>query len=184
MPSAFGHALFAASLTPFRPYKGNLLSTLLISMACATIPDLDVIGFEFGIRYGDMLGHRGFSHSILFALILGMIVSYYFFKEERTKPIDFVSISWYYFICTVSHGIFDAMTSGGLGVGFFIPFSSTRYFFPIRPIPVSPLNMEAFFTSYGWAILKEELLFIGVIAFFVLVSGYYWRKIFFIKNYS
>lgn len=176
MPSAFGHALFAASLTPFRPFKGNLLSSLLISVACATIPDLDVIGFDYGIHYGDMLGHRGFSHSILFALLLGIFVSYFFYKETRINKIDFISISWYFFTCTISHGVFDAMTTGGLGVGFFIPFSSERYFFSFRPIPVSPLNMEAFFTSYGWSILKEELLFIGIISFFVGISGYYWRK--------
>ena len=182
MPSAFGHAIFAASLTPFRPYKGKLLPTLLILMACATIQDLDVIGFEFGIHYRDMLGHRGFSHSILFALILGMFISYFFFKEERTKTIDFISISWFYFLCAVSHGVFDAMTDGGLGVGFLIPFSSERYFFSFRPIPVSPLNMESFFTSYGWSILKQELLFIGIISFFVSVSGYYWRKLFFIDE--
>lgn len=175
MPSAFGHALFAASLTPFRPYRGNLLSTLLISMACATIPDLDVIGFDFGIKYGDMLGHRGITHSILFAMLLGMSISYFFFKE---KCIDFISISWYFFICTISHGIFDAMTTGGLGVGFFIPFSGERYFFPFRPIPVSPLNIESFFTAYGWSILKQELFFIGILSFFIATSGYFWRKTF------
>ncbi len=182
MPSSFGHALFVVSLIPFRPYKGKLLPTLLLSIACATIPDLDVIGFEFGIRYGSMLGHRGFSHSIVFAIILGILVCRYFFKEESEKSIDFISISWYYFACTVSHGVFDAMTDGGLGVGFFIPFSSERYFFPVRPIPVSPLNMLSFFTSHGWSILKQELLFIGVISFFVGVSGYYWRKYFYEKN--
>lgn len=179
MPSAFGHALFAVSLTPFRPYKGNLLSTLLLSMACATIPDLDVLGFNFGIRYADMLGHRGFSHSILFAILMGVFVYFFFYKEEHSKMEDLISISWYFFICTVSHGLFDAMTTGGLGVGFYIPFSGERYFFSYRPIPVSPLNMQSFFTSYGWSILKEELLFIGILSFFVAVSGYFWRRLFF-----
>ena len=178
MPSAFGHAIFAASLSSFRPYKGNLLSTLLISMACATIPDLDVVGFEFGIRYGNMLGHRGFSHSILFALLSGMSVSYFFFKERLAKTIDFISISWFYFACTASHGILDAMTDGGLGVGFFIPFSAERYFFSYRPIPVSSLHVHAFFTSHGLSVLKEELLFIGVLSCFLGISGYFWRKAF------
>jgi inner membrane protein len=78
----------------------------------------------------------------------------------------------------VSHGVLDAMTDGGLGVGFFIPFSDERYFFPLRPIPVSPLSIESFFTSFGWSILKAELLFIGFISLFVGISGYYWRKFF------
>ena len=105
-------------------------------MACAMIPDLDVIGFEFGIRYKDMLGHRGLSHSILFALLLGMLVSYFFFKEERSKTNNFIAISWFFFLCTASHGLLDAMTDGGLGVGFFIPFFADRYFFSYRNVSI------------------------------------------------
>ena len=179
MPSAFGHALLAISLTPYRPYKGKLLPTLLLSMSCAAIPDLDVLGFEFGIRYGDMLGHRGFTHSILFAVMLGMFVSYFYFKEERINKTEFISISWFYFMCTMSHGLLDAMTDGGLGVGFFIPFSDERYFFPIRPIPVSPLSLESFFTERGWSIFKQEFQFIGFISILVGIGGYYWRRRFF-----
>ena len=40
------------------------------------IPDLDVIGFSFGIQYADMLGHRGLTHSIFFAILLGALVTY------------------------------------------------------------------------------------------------------------
>ena len=176
MPYAICHANFAASLSPFKPYKGKLLPTLLISMACATIPDLDVIGFEFGIRYSDMMGHRGFTHSLLFALLTGMIVTRLFFKEQSNSTTEFFTNSMFYFICTASHGVLDAMTDGGLGVGFFIPFSGERFFFPSRPIPVSPLNMSSFFTAHGWSILKQELLFIGVLSSFLVIAGYFWRK--------
>jgi inner membrane protein len=182
MPSAIGHAVFAISLTPFRPYQGNLLSTLLLAMACATIPDLDVIGFELGIRYGDMLGHRGFSHSIVFAMMLGILIYSLFFREEKSNTIQFLSISWFFFCCTISHGLLDAMTDGGLGVGFFIPFSAERYFFSLRPIPVSSLNMSSFFTARGFNILQQELLFIGTISFFLIVAGYFWRKYFFVTD--
>src|SRR6202043_386576 len=34
----------------------------VVGAVCSMIPDLDVIGFRFGIRYGDFLGHRGFTH--------------------------------------------------------------------------------------------------------------------------
>ncbi|MBK6545611.1 MAG: metal-dependent hydrolase [Saprospiraceae bacterium] len=176
MPSAFGHALFALSLTPFRPYKAKLLPTILLSVSCAIIPDLDVLGFEYGIPYDSIFGHRGLSHSIVFAFILSIIITTLFFKEFRKDKIKFLNICWYYFLCTISHGLFDAMTTGGLGVGFFTPFLADRYFFSIRPIPVSPLNLQAFFTEYGWYILKAEFQFIGLISFFVLIGGYFWRK--------
>ena len=38
-----------------------------------------------------------------------------------------------------SHGVLDALTDGGPGVAFLAPFDDTRYFFPWRPIRVSPL---------------------------------------------
>jgi inner membrane protein len=39
----------------------------LVGAVCAALPDIDVIGFRFGIDYGALLGHRGFTHSLAFA---------------------------------------------------------------------------------------------------------------------
>jgi hypothetical protein len=36
----------------------------------AMLPDLDVIGFRFGIEYASDFGHRGFTHSLMFAAFL------------------------------------------------------------------------------------------------------------------
>jgi inner membrane protein len=35
------------------------------------LPDADVIGFGLGVRYEDPWGHRGVTHSLMFALALG-----------------------------------------------------------------------------------------------------------------
>ncbi len=176
MPSAIGHAIFAASLSPFRPYQNKLLPTLLLGMFCASMPDLDVIGFSLGIPYHSMLGHRGFSHSILFSILTGIIVCYTCFQDEFQNSSQRFQISFYYFLITMSHGVLDALTDGGLGVGFFIPFYNERFFFPVRPIPVSSLNIQVFFSEIGYAILKEEMKFIGFISTLTLLCGYYWRK--------
>lgn len=37
-----------------------------MGVVCSMIPDLDVIGLAFGVRYGDPWGHRGMTHSIFF----------------------------------------------------------------------------------------------------------------------
>ncbi len=71
-------------------------------------------------------------------------------------------------LCTASHGVFDAMTSGGLGVAFFAPFSAERYFLPWRSIRVSPLSVSGFFSARGLAILQSELLWVWLP---VLVGG-------------
>lgn len=73
MPTVFSHPApvlaLAAALGP-RVVPPRLL---LFGVFCAVLPDLDVIGFKLGIRYADLLGHRGFSHSLLFALLLGLL---------------------------------------------------------------------------------------------------------------
>ena len=77
----------------------------------------------------------------------------------------------YFFFCTASHGLLDAMTNGGLGVAFFSPFDTTRYFFPVRPILVSPIGVSEFFSEYGVRILVSEAIWIWLpscVAFLVL----------------
>ena len=54
----------------------------------------------------------------------------------------------------------DAFTNGGLGVALLSPFDDTRYFFPFRPIEVSPLSVRAFFSAHGLAILRSELVWV------------------------
>jgi inner membrane protein len=47
-------------------------------------------------------------------------------------------------------------------VGFFIPFSGQRYFFPWRPIKVAPLSIGEFFTRDGLAIFSTELVVVWI----------------------
>ena len=70
MPSAFAHAAPALALVP--AFAGpNVPKRLWVAgMLCAAAPDLDVLGFSFGVQYGDLLGHRGLSHSIPFAAVV------------------------------------------------------------------------------------------------------------------
>ena len=74
---------------------------------------------------------------------------------------------------TASHGALDAMTDGGLGVAFFAPFSGERYFFPFRPIVVSPIGLGGFFSEWGVAVIKSELLWVwlpsALVVAFVLI---------------
>jgi inner membrane protein len=51
------------------------------------------------------------------------------------------------------------MTNGGKGVGFFIPFSNRRFFYPFRPIRVSPIGAEHFAAKAG-AVLASELCWV------------------------
>lgn len=54
------------------------------------------------------------------------------------------------------------MTSGGLGVAFFSPLNNERYFFPWRPIKVSPIGASSFFSEWGIKVIKSEAIWIEI----------------------
>jgi inner membrane protein len=47
-----------------------------------------------------------------------------------------------------------------LGVGFFLPFDETRYFFPWRPLATSPIGIASFFSGDASTILINEFLWV------------------------
>ena len=122
----------------------------------AVAPDLDVIMFRFGVKYADLLGHRGLTHSLLAAAVVSFVVVLFFYRDG-TGPLTWNQVWLFLFLCMASHGVLDALTKGGLGVAFFAPFSDKRYFFPERPLAVSPLSIKEFLTSRGVAILLNEM---------------------------
>ncbi len=75
-------------------------------------------------------------------------------------------------MCTASHSILDAMTTGGKGVAFFSPFNNTRFFFPWRPIKVSPLGIMKFFSERGLKVIYSELIWIGIpSALYIIITS-------------
>jgi inner membrane protein len=159
MASAFSHAVAALSIGScfYRPQVPK--GVWVAGVACSVIPDLDVIGFHCGIHYGDFWGHRGFTHSLLFAVLLASAVAVVM-SCRRTSGIGRFALSGYLFLATASHGLLDSITNGGLGVGFFSPFNNSRYFLPWRPVRVSPIAVTRFFTPRGLAIMQSELVWI------------------------
>ena len=69
MASAFTHAFAAVALTKTMSCQKRDWRFWTLAISSAVLPDADVIGFAFGIEYGDLLGHRGLSHSLLVAAL-------------------------------------------------------------------------------------------------------------------
>lgn len=154
MCSIITHPVVPISIAAMFPNESITPPILLAGAICSVIPDLDVIGFSFGVRYADMLGHRGLTHSIFFAVLLAALVTY--ILADRIGGFSLVPFT-FLFVSTLSHGILDAFTNGGLGVAFFSPFQNERYFFPWRPIAVSPIGVARFFSDTGLRVLWSEL---------------------------
>jgi inner membrane protein len=174
MASAFSHAIVALAMGKAVRNKELGLRELFLGALCSTVPDLDVLGFPLGIQYGDMWGHRGMTHSVVFAALLaGILVALWY----RTKPaVALTGLFLYFFLCTASHGVLDALTDGGLGVAFFSPFDTTRYFFPMRPVLVSPIGVSEFFSPYGVRVLANEVMWIWLpsCALFMTLRAIQW----------
>ena len=162
MASIFGHSVVGFTLTKLIDNQ-SLKWLLLVAIFSTILPDFDVVAFKLGIPYEHPLGHRGFSHSILFAIIWALVLM--FTLGRKHKIIWFLVI----FLSTLSHGILDAMTSGGKGVGFLIPFDNTRFFFPFRGIKVSPLGVQKFFSEWGLQVVISEMKYIALPCFLILI---------------
>jgi len=156
MPTILSHA--AAAIAISAPF-GHGLSwrARVLGVIGAMAPDADVIGFRFGVHYGDVLGHRGLSHSLLVAAGLAAL---FMFRLRLAEPQANRWRVWLFlFLATASHGVLDAFTDGGLGVAFFAPFNNTRHFFPVTPIAVSPIG-AGFFSERGLRVVCNEMLWV------------------------
>ena len=169
MPTLITHAVAAAAIGTMTLPKDAGSRAWSLGIACAMLPDLDVAGFAVGIRYSDMLGHRGLSHSLPFALALGLVVTALAFREAQWDSAR-LRIGLFLCLAAASHGLLDAFTNGGLGIAFLAPFSAERYFFPFQPIEVSPIG-AAFFSERGLEVLKSELTWILAPAAMIATLG-------------
>lgn len=129
--------------------------TVVAGMGLAVIPDADVVAFAAGIPYASVLGHRGFTHSVAFALVTALLALAWL-RPVRSRLLP---VGIFLFVAAVSHPLLDGLTNGGLGVALFWPWSDARWFAPWRPVTVSPIGAH-FFSARGVAVLLSELLWI------------------------
>jgi inner membrane protein len=172
MASLFTHALVAASLgTAAQAEWRKDARFWFAAIVCSMLPDIDVIGFGFGIRYGDLWGHRGMTHSLLFAALIAAPCAVRL-EETTRRRVLLALLLW---VTTVSHGLLDALTDGGLGVAFFSPFDTRRYFFPWRPLHVSPIGVGGFFTARGLRVLESEIVWVWLPVLAATAVFWAWR---------
>jgi len=176
MASLFTHALVGTALgqAGISDWRKDWRFWCLI-IVCSILPDIDSIGFLMGVPYGNLWGHRGMTHSLVFSAVLALCLSACFSKVFR-RPLILAALL---FVVTASHGVLDAMTNGGLGVAFFSPFNQQRFFFSWRPIRVSPIGLTRFFTNRGLRIMASELLWVWCPTLGLVVAiktGQLWRR--------
>ena len=173
MCSVLTHPAVPLALSAFLPRGAASPALLLAGAACSVVPDLDVIGFGFGVRYGDILGHRGLTHSVLFAAAAGALLGLTLFREAAAGG---RLVFLFLFLSTLSHPLLDMLTNGGLGVALSAPFSGERYFFPWRPIEVSPIGVSSFLSDRGVRVILSEARWVWLPSALVYGLGYVVRR--------
>ena len=100
-----------------------------------------------------------------------------FFKKDKIFSKSWFAKFIFFFLITMSHGILDAFTNGGLGIALLAPFDNTRYFFPYRPIPVSPIGIGSFLSGWGAAVLAAEIVCIWIPLFLIVYLKKLYNKV-------
>jgi inner membrane protein len=172
----FSHGIAAVALGSAFNGERVPLRFWVAALVCAVLPDIDVVGFGFGVRYGDLLGHRGLTHSLLFALVVAVVTVALVFREATPLSKTWVRLVICFFVVTASHGLLDALTNGGLGVAFFAPFDNSRYFFPWQPIQVSPIGLDFFSSPRAMAVIVSEIVWIWIPSVLVLAAAWAYRR--------
>jgi inner membrane protein len=171
MPSIYTHGIVGLGLGKL--FTGRKMPKLfwLLAFLLPIVPDFDVLSTA---TYDAPAGHRGLSHSLAFALTLGLVAAVATFKPFK---VAFWDLWGFYFVIIASHGILDAFNSGGSGIAFFWPVSMARYG-PWGPIPVvdfafdipNPWKSRSMRAEILWIWLPLALL-VGLVTLFRILRS-------------
>lgn len=143
--------------------RWTLFTSMVLWSALSLLPDADVLGFRFGIRYGDPWGHRGATHSFAFSLALAVALGV-LACVSRLPPLRTALVAA---VVLGSHAVLDTLTDGGLGCALWWPFDDRRHFASWNPIPVSPIGRR-FLSQDGLRVALTELVLFSPVLLYAL----------------
>lgn len=156
MPTIITHAAVPLCIGLGLGKKTIPPALLFAGIVFSTMPDLDVLSFKLGIAYANAFGHRGFTHSLLFAFLLPTLALLF----QRYFNVGYWRIWWFLTLSLLSHSVLDSLTTGGMGVGWLWPWSQERFFAPVQVIKVAPFQLSQYVKPMGIAVIKSELLWV------------------------
>ena len=152
--ASLGHVAIGMATARWRGRESGraLVPSMLLWSLLSLSPDIDVLGFAWGIRYGDPWGHRGATHSFAFAGAVGLCAG--LLARRARWPALGTALATA--LVLASHPLLDILTDGGRGCALFWPLSDARHFAPVRPIPVAPIGF-GFLSVRGLRVALFEL---------------------------
>ncbi|MEO6589215.1 MAG: metal-dependent hydrolase [Pyrinomonadaceae bacterium] len=150
MPLPIAHGLVGASLVSLIHPTANSKNwkPLLIGFVLANSPDLDFAGSIFFGLHGF---HRGFIHSLFFAVLVAGLIFILLRKNNLLIPLAYSAAFF-------SHTILDYITAKSGGVRLFSPFDYTAY--KLGLISFSELTRGIIFSDIFYFSLFEILVLV------------------------
>jgi len=163
--SPWTHAIAGAAVGALYPDPVHRRRVVALAAICATVPDLDLIGWPLGISPSSLLGHRGLAHSIPVAILLGIAATAFLPRLAKGRRIVAAGVLM---LATATHGLLDALTTyAPTGPAFWAPFSNARYRFVWQPLT----GTGGLHTDFG-----REILYVWVPALLLVLALAWWRR--------
>jgi inner membrane protein len=121
----------ARRITPADQPTETLHSRMVVLAALAFLPDIDF--FIEGLAPSfDVLYHRGATHSLVFAVCIGVFAAIVLLASGRPRPLEWGVLAT---AMVASHGLLDSFGNSTLGVELLWPFSDARFLAPWHGLP-------------------------------------------------
>lgn len=134
--AALGASIGEAVLGQKAGRKGALYGAII-----ATIPDLDVLLLPFFDAYRSISIHRGYSHSILFSVVMAIVLTALMSRGRTLHQVSNVRLFLFAWLVLFTHMLLDAFTT--YGTQLLLPFSNARIGFdsitvvdPVYTLPI------------------------------------------------
>jgi inner membrane protein len=163
--ASIGHLAVGAAVGALysRATGANPRVTIPAFAGLALAPDLDLISGLWGVPPNTPLSHRGITHSMAFALALGLAATLW-----GRSPKGSMLLGLSVFGALVSHGLLDTMSELGNGPMLLWPFSTMSYESLWRPIP-GVLSAGHYLTLQAVPTLAlETVMFLPLIVYALL----------------
>jgi inner membrane protein len=150
---------------------------VLWGAACGLLPDLDVLAGPFLTDVEKLTFHRGFSHSIVFAILVAPLLAWLVAKIHGRKDANWRDWTKLTFLSIATHPLLDCFTN--YGTQLFQPFSNypvaLNTIFIVDPLYTLPLLIGAIAAMFCRRASNRRQLInylgLGLSSFYLLVTA-------------
>ncbi|MCC9043773.1 metal-dependent hydrolase [Myroides sp. M-43] len=157
---------------------------ILYGAIAGTIPDLDILSMFFTDPITAVEIHRGFTHSIIFAVFGALLFGYFLYFIEKKNKVTYEEGFWLFFWGFFTHALLDMFTTWGTRLLWPLDYSfAFKSIFVIDPLYTLPfayflvrsmrektdMNKRMFFNRMGFYVSSFYLfvtLFLKAVAFY------------------